>query len=163
MILAIDPGSTESGIVFIGDDYKPIFFDILPNEKIVPTMELEIKEPRMRVVIEMIGHYGTGMPAGKDVFDTCIWIGRFIESFARMGQIVHTLPRGTVKLNLCNSAKAKDQNVIQALVDRFDREHGKYGKGTKNDPGFFYGFRDHIWQAYALGITFLDLKERGEL
>lgn len=163
MILAIDPGTTESGVVLMDDYYDPVFLDIVPNNKLVSVLGLEIGERKPHVVIEMIGHYGTGMPAGKDVFDTCIWIGRFIESFARMGLFVRTIPRKTVTLHLCNSVRAKDQNVIQALVDRFDREHGKYGKGTKDNPGFFFGFRDHIWQAFALGTTYLDLKESGEI
>lgn len=163
MILAIDPGSTESGVVILHPGYMPHFSGILPNHEVVATVEGELDGNKTDVVIEMVGHYGTGMPAGRDVFDTCVWIGRFIESFARRGYMVRTLPRSTVKLNLCNSVKAKDQNVIQALVDRFDRSHGKYGKGTKSDPGFFYGFKDDMWQAFALGTTYLDMKRMGTL
>jgi len=164
MTLAIDPGSTESGIVLMDKEYTPVFFDIIPNEKVIPIIALEIGAKKPYTVIEMVAHYGTGMPAGKDVFETCIWIGRFVESLTQMGLVVTTLPRQTVKLHLCNSVRAKDKNVIQALVDRFsDTVHGKYGKGTKKDPGFFFGFRDDVWQAFALGTTYIDLKEKGEL
>jgi len=125
MTFAIDPGSTESGVVILDPGYMPRFAGILPNHEVVATADGELDGDKADVVIEMVAHYGTGMPAGRDVFDTCVWIGRFIESFARMGFMVRTLPRSTVKLNLCNSVKAKDQNIIQALVDRFDRRHGK--------------------------------------
>ena len=32
-----------------------------------------------------------------------------------------------------------------------------YGKGTKKAPGWFYGFSGDMWQAYALGVTYIDL------
>lgn len=155
-VIAIDPGPRMSGLCVIdADTYVPVLQRKLGNERIIDTVKcaLGISE----VVIEMVGHYGTGMPAGKDVFDTCVWIGRFIEQFAIRGTPTHTLKRGVVKLNLCGSAKAKDANIIQALVDRFAPGERNHGKGTKKAPGWFYGFSGDMWQAYALGVTYLDL------
>ena len=87
------------------------------------------------LVIEMIASYG--MPVGKEVFDTCVWIGRFIQQ--------------DEKMNICGSMKAKDSNIRQALIDRFGTV------GTKKNPGWFYGFKADCWSAYAVGITYLDL------
>jgi len=64
--------------------------------------------------------------------------------------------RRDVKLNLCGSARAKASNIIQALVDRFASGEPNYGKGTKKTPGWFYGFKADVWQAYALGVTYID-------
>ncbi len=66
-------------------------------------------------------------------------------------------------MHLCGSPRAKDPNVTQALVDRFARGETNYGKGTKKSPGFFYGFSADMWQAYALAVTYLDMKKEGKL
>lgn len=143
MILAIDPGNIESAYCLIhGESYKPIKFGKVKNDDIF----LAIEEARSPVVIEMISSYG--MPVGQTVFDTCVWIGRFIEASNTDVSLIY---RMTVKTNICNSAKAKDSNVRQALIDRFGVV------GTKKEPGWFYGFKADIWQAYALGVTYLDL------
>jgi len=156
-ILAIDPGPTFSGVCIIDEvSYKPIKFGKYDNEKIFD--ELSEYLPVSHVVIEMIGHYGTGMPAGKDVFDTCVWIGRFIEQFVCCCDTVETLPRQTVKMHLCQSTRAKDANILQALVDRFAPGQKNHGKGTKKNPGWFYGFSADVWAAYALGITYIDMR-----
>ena len=155
-ILAIDPGTTHSGVCIIDDwTYKPLKIGKFENKKLVD--ELEDFLPVSMSVIEMIGHYGTGMPAGKEVFDTCVWIGRFIEQLSCCCDIVQTLPRQTVKAHLCQSVRAKDGNVRQALVDRFAPGEPNYGKGTKKVPGFFYGFSADIWQSFALAVTYNDL------
>jgi hypothetical protein len=54
--------------------------------------------------------------------------------------------------------RAKDSNIRQSLVDRFAPGERNYGKGTKAKPGFFYGFAADAWQAYALGVTYLDIR-----
>lgn len=96
MILAIDPGSENSGLAHVRDDYRPYDTSKL-NNHIVLTLE---PPKTVAVVIEMVGHYGTGMPAGKDVFDTCVWIGRFIQHFTALGLSVTTMMRAEVKMNL---------------------------------------------------------------
>lgn len=100
------------------------------------------------MVIEMIASYG--MPVGKEVFETCVWIGRFIEAYDKDYEFVY---RKDEKMNICHSMKAKDSNIRQALIDRFG------AVGTKKNPGWFYGFKADIWQAYAVGVTYLDLQK----
>lgn len=152
-VLAIDPGSTQSGLCMINSKtYSPIHAEKISNEEVLDLLP----SPDTLVVIEMVGHYGTGMPAGKDVFDTCVWIGRFLQHFTDCKLHVRQMMRRDVKLNLCGSARAKDGNVIQALVDRFASGQPNYGKGTKKAPGWFYGFKADVWQAYALGVTYID-------
>ena len=108
-----------------------------------------------KLVIEMIASYG--MPVGKEVFETCVWIGRFVELAIVQNIDIAYIYRKDEKMNICHNMKAKDSNIRQALIDRFGPV------GTKKNPGWFYGFKADIWSAYAVGITYLDMKKRGEI
>jgi hypothetical protein len=161
-VIAIDPGPTESGVCVIDTHYyRPLYVAKVDNHFVLDRVKGFFAAFKVGAVIEMIGHYGTGMPAGKEVFDTCVWIGRFIEQFLTDSESVQTLPRTTVKLHLCGTPRAKDPNVTQALVDRFAPLKPNYGKGTKKEPGWFYGFSADMWAAYALGVTYIDMKRSG--
>ncbi len=161
MILALDPGNTESGWCLINDDYsieakgKNLNDDILG---IIHEYILEIEH----VVIEMIASYG--MAVGQTVFNTCRWVGKFEEifNFIDLKEPPSLLYRTEIKMNICGQARAKDTNIRVALIDRFsfERHADKGGKGTKNDPGFFFGFKSDIWAAYAVGVTYMDLNKK---
>lgn len=157
-ILAIDPGNVESAYALIDTDtYRPLHFAKKLNAAVLDAIQFWPGIEAHHVVIEQIGHYGTGMPAGRTVFDTCVWIGRFYETAWRdFGHEPELVLRPTVKAHLCGSAKAKDPNVIQALIDRFAPDVRNKGKGTKAEPGFFHGFRADVWQAYALAVYAAD-------
>lgn len=164
-LLAIDPGDVVSAYVVTDTNdptMSPLWFDKLQNEELLALPHLYTCD---RVAIEQIGHYGTGMPAGQTVFDTCVWIGRFLQAATDMHprnslrhQVVHLIPRREVKLHLCGSARANDGNIRQALIDRFAPDQPNSGKGRKNEPGFFYGFHSDVWQAMALAVYFMDTK-----
>jgi len=151
MILAIDPGSTESAYVFLDEKLNPKSFGKIPNEEILEILWAE--GGTNRIAIEMVASYG--MAVGKDVFETVFWIGRFWEA---AGSVDKTrIYRKEEKMNLCHSMKAKDSNITQALIDRFASGVRNKGKGTTKEKGFFYGFAADVWQAYAVGITYHDL------
>lgn len=160
LILSIDPGNIESGVVLLNEkDLKPLVAEKIDNEQLLYKVcvgeyaDINIKEPINHVAIEMIASYG--MAVGKSVFDTCVFIGRLIETIKFVNQLsdikIQYIYRKDEKINLCGSMKAKDSNIIQALKDRFG------DKGTKKNPGWFYGFKKDIWQAYAVGVTYYDM------
>ncbi len=148
-ILAIDAGNTESAYVFCTKDYEIIDKGKVPNDEMLTIVKMGDYE---ELVLEMVACYG--MPVGKEVFDTCVWIGRFWEASMTMTRAY--IYRKEEKLNLCNSMRAKDSNIRQALIDRFARFDYKNGKGTKKNPDFFYGFKSDIWAAYAVAVTYID-------
>lgn len=148
-ILSIDPGNIESAYCIIDSEtYKPLEFEKIDNE------DLRIKiidgcfDDCEYLAIEMIASYG--MAVGQTVFETCVWIGKFIELFEANGIDYNYIYRKDEKINLCGSMKAKDSNIRQALIDRFGQV------GTKKNKGWFYGFKSDIWSAYAVGVTYLD-------
>jgi hypothetical protein len=80
------------------------------------------------------------------VFETCIWIGRFTELSRLAGGKLSRVFRRDIKLHLCNSPRAKDANVRQALIDRLGPQ------GTKKLPGPTYGVKSHEWAALAVAV-----------
>jgi hypothetical protein len=157
-VLAIDPGNTYSAYALIDADRRPLFFGKIPNDDLLGVLDhLVVGEEAAptRIAIEMVASYG--MAVGADVFETCVWIGRFQQHLRLLqSSEVDLVKRHPVKLHHCHSAKAKDSNIIQALVDRFAPGQPNRGKGTKADPGWFYGFAADVWQAYALAVYIAD-------
>lgn len=156
MILSIDPGNIESAYCVIDDKtYKPIEFAKINNEDLLRKLPSILEQYDIyAIAIEMIASYG--MPVGREVFDTCVWIGRFYENAIRSVGTIDYIYRKDEKMNLCGSLKAKDSNIRQALIDRFATFDFKNGKGTKKQQDFFYGFSKDVWAAYAVGTTWLD-------
>lgn len=148
MILAIDPGTTESGYC-IYDGARVFESGVLPNVDMLVRVQ---QWPTQRLAIEMIASYG--MAVGREVFETCVWIGRFQQAWRHPGA-VELVYRRDVKLHLCGTSKAKDPNVRQALLDLFPRTGG--GKtpqiGTKAQPGPLYGVSSHAWSALGVAVT----------
>lgn len=157
-ILAIDPGNIESAFVLLNPDYTISNgnFYKFGNDNVLGTIQSlgSIYGDQMTVVIEKVASYG--MAVGKEVFDTCIWIGRFAEAAIERGCQVEYVYRMDEKMALCHDSRAKDANIRQALIDRFARFDKKNGKGTEKNPDVFYGFSRDIWSAYAVGVTWLD-------
>ncbi len=168
MILAIDPGNIESGVVLIRErDLKPLLAEKISNGELLNNLitnryeTLEESEFIRHVAIEMIA--SQGMAVGKSAFETCVWIGRFIQALEDnyYNDSLKFIYRKDEKMNLCGSMRAKDSNIIQALIDRFAPNTPNKGKGTKKEPGWFYGFKKDIWQAYAVGVTYYDMYLKG--
>lgn len=151
MIFAIDPGTYQSAWVeYASGAVRDCAIE--PNVNVLQ----RVKQMRRQwdyspLVIEMIACYG--MPVGRETIETCLWIGRFIEASNDKAKLMY---RKDVKLHLCNSMRAKDANVRQALLDLFPRTGGGATPqiGTKAKKGPLYGVRSHIWAALAVAVTY---------
>jgi hypothetical protein len=148
-ILAIDPGNEESAwcLIELG---MPTYSGKRPNADVRDVLSGMDPEPCDHLAIEMIASYG--MPVGREVFETCLWIGRFAETWERHGGKVRFIYRKDVKMHLCGNTRAKDANVRQALIDHYGPGKDK-AIGKKASPGPLYGFRGDEWAALAVALT----------
>ena len=142
---AIDPGTRESALV-VWDGAVVREQCILPNAELLALCRTGIWCDLL--VVEQVESYG--MAVGREVFETVWWAGRFVEAAENRGGKSRMVPRRVVKLHLCQSMRAKDGNIRQALIDRFGPP------GSKNHQGPLYGISSHKWAALALAVTVLD-------
>lgn len=147
-ILAIDPGTTQSAWVLYADG---TVWDrgIAPNEDVLARLRSVHWAWCPTLVIEMVSSYGMRY-VGAETYETCVWIGRFLEAY---DHDVQRITRPEVKTHLLGSPRGKDPDVIAALKDRFG---GESAKGTKNAPGPLYGVKGDIWAALAVAVTWAD-------
>lgn len=150
-ILSIDPGPEKSSFVGWSRDTIVTLGERENIEMFKVMRELVDADGLCEwgLSIEMVASYG--MAVGKEVFETCVWIGRFDQYWSGLGNRCASLVyRKDVKMHLCQSMRAKDANIRQALIDRFGKP------GTKKNPGRLYGVSNHIWSALAIAVTTAD-------
>ena len=143
-IIAIDPGTTESGFVewtpgatYSVTGIRPYFRESISNLELLSRIKTE-KGDKILAIERIAPHY---KPVGCETLETCEWVGRFQE--AHKGRTLLIYCRD-VRIHHTTRGNAKDGEVSLALRD-------KYGnKGTKKHPGFFAGCSSHAWQAFAL-------------
>lgn len=152
MILAIDPGPQKSAWVIynphrrllhsfgIHDSCDLLGGDWCYDHLLNPNIAIQ------HIPIEMVACYG--MPVGKDVFETALWVGRYIERSPVKAKLVY---RQEVKMAICKDSRAKDSNIRQGLMNRWG---GKPAIGKKANPGPLYGVSNDVWAALGVAVTF---------
>lgn len=152
-VIAIDPGNEQSAWLELDARCAtPIGFGIVGNDELMRLLLARAEQQCItdHLAIEMIASYG--MPVGREVFDTCVWVGRYVQAWGGPYTLVY---RREVKMHLCGNNAAKDANVRQALIDRFGP--GKQAAiGTKKQPGPLYGVTADVWSALAIATTWMD-------
>lgn len=141
-VLAIDPGTTQSGYVLY--DGSVITSGVMDNGELLQIVSDDRSDC---LSIEQIVSYGKAV--GQETFDTCVWAGRFMQAWACPDE-VHMVRRAEVKKELGLSGAAKDKHVNAALLQRVGP------KGTKKDKGPTYGVASHAWA--ALGVAVVAMK-----
>lgn len=156
-VFAVDPGNTHSAWV-IWDGTRVIEHGYQPNVDVLDELdERGAIGTDLVVAIEMIQSFG--MAVGTEVFETCVWIGRLMQTWIeRTDDEPLRLSRMTVKHHLCHSSQAKDTNIRQALIDRVG------APGVKKAPGPTYGLHGDEWSALAVAVTAWDqlVEQRAE-
>lgn len=147
--LGIDPANIQSGYVIVDENLKPIEFGKIDNEELINKI-YEIKHDMDYIAIEMFASFGSVV--GKSVFDSCLFIGRLLEA-TKDCKNVQLIYRREEKMTICGTMKSNDSKIRQELIKQFAKFDFKNGKGTKDNPDWFYGFKADVWQAYAIILT----------
>lgn len=183
-ILSIDPGSKESAwMIYDGTPRKwaktvnCCLLSDLRSGKLVAS--------RVHVVIESMVNYAATV--GAETFDAIRWAGRFQEAWAEHSgeESVSYITRPEVKLHLCQSMRAKDKDVREALITRWGGEavaiggkkcpsckgSGGHGRGSKRfscdrckgsglvtPRGPLNGITADCWSALAIAVTYTDTR-----
>mgnify|MGYP001564619465 FL=1 len=151
-ILAIDPGTERSAWCEL-EDGKPIRWATQLNADVLDMLRGRAwnwRPPQYQLAIEGIASYG--MAVGREVFETCMWIGRFREAWENRHGVAQIVYRREVKLFHCENARANDANIRAAIIDRFGP--GKdVAIGRKASPGPLFGVKGDEWSALAIALT----------
>jgi hypothetical protein len=148
--LGIDPGPVESAFVWWdAEAEKVIRLESIPVFKLDSIAIGPLLKGVDFVSIEWIECFG--MAVGQETFRTVAGIGWFASLLYDRTWSLRLVPRRAVKMHLCNSMRAKDANVRQALIDRFGPV------GTKKQPGKLYGVATHYWAALGVAVYSADV------
>jgi hypothetical protein len=148
IVTGLDPGTTESAWVLLVDGV-PHSHAKEANEALLFRLRSEWPAKPL-LAIEAIASYG--MAVGREVFETCMWTGRFREAWEARGGVVRLMYRREVKLFHCGTAKAGDSNIRAAIVDRFGGQAAAIG--YKKSPGPLHGITGNDkWSALAIALT----------
>lgn len=162
-ILGVDPGTFKSGFVIYDAAKRRVkMADTWDNSDVLGICTrfpcyLDTNEETVNIdaiAIEMVQHYGKNFPAGASLFETCVWIGRFIQQWNkdRLGlKPPYLIYRRDQKLHLCETPRAGDAEIRRALADRYGGDR-KSTHGTKKKPGPLFGVKSHCWNALAVAV-----------
>jgi hypothetical protein len=145
MITCIDPGNVSSAMLVM--DGQQIHRRYYEENHVIRELLRNIVIERRRddhMAIEMIASFG--MAVGESVFETVLWIGRFIEVWG--GDQFSKVKRMEVKTAICHNSRAKDANIRQALIDLYG------GPLSVKKGGPLHGISGDMWSALAVGITY---------
>lgn len=172
-IMAIDPGTTESAYVILNDQYQIFSADKVGNDVILsiiadaPGLDaviIEDIEPRY----SSTDRSAAGAVMGQSTIETIKAFGRFSWQASLRGLIVGSIFRRDERSCLIptkrnglpplpeTAPKHADGQIRASLIRRFARHDQERGRGTKANPDTFYGFHGDMWQAMAVGVTWLD-------
>jgi len=150
-IFAIDAGDTLSGFAILEAKDKllripgELTFGKVSNEEILTLIKrwsgkcefaIEFPYPKNNVV-------------PFEVFAMTAWVGRMEQVILDCGVKSARIFRHREKSVMCRSGSANDSQIRASVIDLLG------GKGTKENPGPTFGVSADVWQAIAVGITYI--------
>lgn len=151
-ILGIDPGPKESAFC-VWDGKRIIASGKWENENVrnLIVFGVDSLNKHSNAICAVENFQSFGMGVGREVFETCYWIGEFRNECKHTGMVYTPVMRLDVKQHFCHTARATDSNIRFALEDRFGK------KGTKKAPGIMYPLvGSDMRSAFAIAVMVYD-------
>lgn len=145
---AVDPGNTHSAYVVYDAE----------SQLLLDSGKLENGELRALILegsIPSVAHFAIEMPESfgakvwNQVFMTALWAGRFIECWGGPHVL---MSRVKVKAHVTGSARSKDAQVRQCLLERWGGK--EKAMGTKQARGPLFGLTADRWAALAIAVAY---------
>lgn len=173
VILAIDPGTSKSAYCMMRTDYSIISAAKVDNDDALKLVKIGEYDG---LVIECMEarHVQNGV-IGAETYDTCYWIGRYMQAAIDRGKPVNRVYRADERKRLVPTKKNKlpphpstvgqsaDAQIRATLIRRFAKHDLKNGKGKAACKDTFYGFHADMWSACAVGVVHLDKQQEEQL
>jgi hypothetical protein len=147
IIMAIDPGTETSGVVW----YNPSLMRVVrsdakhDNQGLLDLLDSGVYGADVVIIEELTP---AGQVLGKSTFATIRWFGKFEHAAGNNVQLVTR--REVCRRLLGKSSVAKgDTHIRQWCVDNIG------DKGTVKEPGPTFGVASHSWQALGLAAAWL--------
>lgn len=148
-ILAIDPGSTRSGIALLHRDGR-ISTEKLINEGVLIMLAQDLADTVVAIEKPLV------YMGGHEITDTCIWAGRFYQQASRRCLELRWVSRQDVLRRFDFTRKkggpTADSFVKQRLTTHYGPTRAE-AVGTKKNPGPLFGIKADAWQALAIALT----------
>jgi hypothetical protein len=153
MILAIDPGPTESAYLKMRDG-KIIDFAKVENLLLLDLINAD-KGFISHIVCEEIRCFM--MRVGSPVFDTARWSGRYEQLSHQYSIPFYFVGWKEVSYYWCGSRQAKDPDLRAALISFYGQP------GIKKSPGPTYNIKNYdVWSALAIA-GYWHAKQNGQV
>lgn len=164
-ILAIDPGTEKSAYCMMTETPSVISAADVDNDTVLRLVEEGDYDQMVIECMEARNLSTAGQAIGRSTYETCIWIGRYMQVAMQRGKPIMRVYRSEEKSLLIPTKKNRlpplpegignttDAKIRASLIARFAKHDKKNGKGTRHDKDVFYGFQGDMWAAFAVGVT----------
>jgi hypothetical protein len=159
IILAIDPGTEKSayvtvGVTMAGRILPPIEADKIGNEGLVAMLPSYIRYDFMAIERPQCTRH-----SGKEVTETILWAGRFVQACATNFVLYD---RAKVGWHILKEKGWNDSKIRTAIINLWYPDLEKKDQERAVREGPLAGVKADIWQALALAMTANDLKPWGD-
>lgn len=169
IVLGIDPGEKNSGVVLYDTDTRRVVYSqsAFDNQGLAVWLggnngrwhvDRGICHLVSRVVCER--PMPMGQPLSSNLVNTILWCGAFWWAWPMQNSWMW-VTRNQVKVSICGKCQGvKDAHVAAGVQERFGGREA--ARGTKSEPGPCHGVSSHCWQALAAVIAAMDEQEAAE-